>query len=650
MNLKTISLRWKTAIPIIAFVAVGVIITVLACGYKTKQMVITEVEETDLPGFRDTVLNALATMMTTGKYKESRTQFLEQMRQIADVRVVRAEVIDKAYGKDGAASAAQDAYEREVLEKGQEKVFLEEDFVRAIYPYRAKSNFMGINCLSCHKVKEGEVLGAVSMKMPLAASFGRVRSLQYLYGILGLIGLCVTTVVVLAIVSITHRPLLNLTGKMKELADGHTDFVLSFEHGDQDEVGQLAQNAGKIITYLTDMVNNIVSTTSKIVPEIDVLRIMSEKGANGSRNQSGQASQIATAAEEMSQTIVDIAKNAADASETSAKAMNMAEEGKKVSDGAVETVDRVYTSTVELATIIDKLNNRVGEIGDIITVIKEIADQTNLLALNAAIEAARAGEQGRGFAVVADEVRKLAERTIKATSEISGKIEAVQTESQQTAKSMGDASGEVTRATAYIKNVGSSLQFVVDAVKKAGDQITRIAVAVEEQSATAGEVASNIEKTSVISKEMETMSDDFMHKVNKLTGIADELREVARGVRTKGSALIMLELAKTDHRLFVGKIASALQGDMNLDPTKLPDHHTCRFGKWYDKDGLWIAGKMPSYGAIGSPHERIHALAKEVVAAHNIGNRERAQQLYSELEAVSGTIITLIERLRDECS
>lgn len=327
------------------------------------------------------------------------------------------------------------------------------------------------------------------------------------------------------------RPLRQSNEAVKQIAEGGGDLTKRVDIKSSDEIGKMAQNVNKMLDAYSVMIKNIISSAGNVVVTVDSLKEKTHKSVEGAQNQAKQASHIATAAEEMTQTITDIAKNASVASETSIKAMDTATKGKEVADGAVNSVGRVYTSTVELASMVDKLNNRANEIGDIVTVIKDIADQTNLLALNAAIEAARAGEQGRGFAVVADEVRKLAERTIKATAEISGKISAVQGESEQTMKSMSEASAEVTKATEYIRQVGEFLNYIVEKVQKVRDQITQIATAVEEQSAASEEVAGNIEKTSAISREMEAMSEEIMREVNSLLHIADELKSSTSGFK-----------------------------------------------------------------------------------------------------------------------
>ena len=333
----------------------------------------------------------------------------------------------------------------------------------------------------------------------------------------------------------------------------------------------------------------------------------------------------------------------------SSGSMETAKKGKEVVDGAVETVNRVHSSSEDLSALIVKLNSRVNQIGNIVTVIKDIADQTNLLALNAAIEAARAGEGGRGFAVVADEVRKLAERTIKATADISQEIGAVQSDSSATAKSMEEASQEVSHATEYMKRAGELLNHTVEGVRKVSDQVTQIATAVEEQSAASEEVASNIEKTSIIAKEMENLALETMIEVNNLAKISEELRNATARFKIRGNELMILDLAKTDHRIFVGKISSCLKGGEKVDASKLPDHHTCRFGKWYDSDGQSLCGGVPSFRAIENPHAKIHALAKEALLACQMGDKEKAKRLYSEIEDLSEKIASLIDALKSDC-
>lgn len=484
----------------------------------------------------------------------------------------------------------------------------------------------------------------------LASSFseGKVKTLKTIQ----IIFLILNFIMLVFIWIINHKkisdPLTELAEKSEQLSLGN--LKVSIAATSNDEISTVAGSLNIMIQHFNDMINSILTSSNNVVTSVDILRVRAEKTNEGAQNQSGQASNIATAAEEMSQTITDIAKNASVAAESSTDAMDIAQSGKQITDTTVETINEVNTSTTELSDMVGKLSHSVTEIGSIVNVIKDIADQTNLLALNAAIEAARAGEQGRGFAVVADEVRKLAEKTIKATADISAKIGAVQADSELTAKSMAESSKGVTKAAGHIRNLNNVLESIVESIQKVRDQVTNIATAVEEQSSASDDVARNIETTSGIAKNMEKMSDDVMHEVNALVKISEELRNTTTGFKTQLNEQMMLDIAKTDHRVFVGKVASCLKGDISLDPSKLPDHHTCRFGKWYDTEGHDKCGKLPSFRLVDTPHAKIHAIAKEAVSLSNSGNKGKAQELYKEMEHLSDEIGSILDGIKRECS
>ncbi|TAN42904.1 MAG: bacteriohemerythrin [Nitrospirae bacterium] len=340
------------------------------------------------------------------------------------------------------------------------------------------------------------------------------------------------------------RPLKELTQNVIKMSDG--DLTIKMDYVSKDEIGVLSENMNRMVASFRHALKSILTSSADVLSSIQTLNASSIKASEGARSQSSQASQIAAAAEEMTQTIADIARNASSASDTSVEAMSTAEKGNQVAANAVITVNEVRTATVELSGMVDKLSSRASEIGEIVTVIKEIADQTNLLALNAAIEAARAGEQGRGFAVVADEVRKLAERTIKATAEITSKIHSVQEETEYTSKSMNDASQKVESATQYIHEVGDSLKQIVDSVQKAKDQIVYIARAVDQQAIASEEVTQTIDKTSAIARDMEKMSEEVIDAVNLLSSVGESLR-----VSTAGFTIDADQAGRTDKQAFI---------------------------------------------------------------------------------------------------
>ncbi|MBD3331961.1 chemotaxis protein, partial [candidate division GN15 bacterium] len=253
------------------------------------------------------------------------------------------------------------------------------------------------------------------------------------------------------------------------------------------------------------------------------------------QDQSNQVNQVSTAIEEMTATILQSSKNAGEAKETAEGASGTATSGGQVVNDTIQGMQRIAGVVRESAESIGKLAKSADQIGEIIGVIDDIADQTNLLALNAAIEAARAGEQGRGFAVVADEVRKLAERTGKATGEITDMIKGIQTETNDAVGSMETGIQEVDKGRELADQAGNSLTEIVNMSQRVMDMIQQIATASEEQSTAAEQISKNIEHISSVTKESASGAEQSAAAAEELSRQADGLQAMVARFRITDS-------------------------------------------------------------------------------------------------------------------
>ena len=254
----------------------------------------------------------------------------------------------------------------------------------------------------------------------------------------------------------------------------------------KDSINKVGDSIGRLIENVLHAVEATASSSAEISSS-------SEQLAAAAQEQSMQSQEVSSAVEQMTKTVIETAKNASNAANSSKEAKEQALKGGKKVDDTKEGMDLIVKSTSGTGDIIKGLTNKTGQIGEITQVIDDIADQTNLLALNAAIEAARAGEQGRGFAVVADEVRKLAERTSKATKEIAETISAIQNDVVEADESVVSAIQAVNKGLVLTKEVADSFGAILGSIDEVTDEISLVATASEEQSTTSEEISRNIE-------------------------------------------------------------------------------------------------------------------------------------------------------------
>lgn len=259
-----------------------------------------------------------------------------------------------------------------------------------------------------------------------------------------------------------------------------------------DELGQFAQWLNRFLSTLHDMISRVVSTANQVGRSTQEIEAAGRSMAAAIAEQAQQTTQTSTAVEEMSASIVEVARKAADSATAASRARDASGEGATVVRAVIDGIQGIARVVSESSTAIDGLGKRGEQIGSIIETIEDIADQTNLLALNAAIEAARAGEHGRGFAVVADEVRKLAERTMKATQEVAQSIKGIQADTEAAIARMSACSDAVTKGVGQAQQAGQALDGIASGSHEISGMVQSIAAATEEQSAASEEITRNI--------------------------------------------------------------------------------------------------------------------------------------------------------------
>lgn len=353
------------------------------------------------------------------------------------------------------------------------------------------------------------------------AMYAQTRNLMIAISIVGILVCCgMAWYIVQKVVT----GMAEVVDRIKDVAQGEGDLTKRIEIHNDDELGELSRWFNTFMDKLQDIIMQVAQSTEHIASATEEISSSATQSSQGAETQKDQTNQVATAMQEMSSTVLQVSENSNKAAESAKRAGELAKNGGEIVSETVGVIQGLASATKDTAAKIQELGKSSDQIGQIIGVIDDIADQTNLLALNAAIEAARAGEQGRGFAVVADEVRKLAERTTQATKEIAKMIKTIQEETQRAVESMESGTETVGGGVESATKAGEALQEIIHASDQVGEMITHIATAATQQSSATEQVNSNMEQIAKLVQESAVGAQQSAKACADLSNLALDLQ------------------------------------------------------------------------------------------------------------------------------
>ncbi len=447
---------------------------------------------------------------------------------------------------------------------------------------------------------------------------------------------------ILSIIQIVLHRIAFISAALKKI-ETDNDLRIRLDTSKNDEVSELSLSINALLERFGDMINQIIKAAVDVGVESSKQSAIVEQTVKGVHQQHKKIELVTQLMANMSETVQNVSINAEQAVGAAELANSGIDRAGEQMRRMIATMDNLNKRIEQAGETISRLEQESQKISSVLEVIHGISEQTNLLALNAAIEAARAGEQGRGFAVVADEVRALAGRTKDSTDEIRNMIERLQTQVASAVKVMDESRNDTGKSSEQTTETGNTLSEVTADIQKMSQAMEQIAQTSSEQFTVSMKMNEHIVAIQDEALNTAKFADETLTATGHI-GQKTELLCVKAG-QFKISIQGQLEQAKAAHLAWRSKLMSYLSGELSLDSKELSSHRDCILGQWYYSEGLKNFSYIPEMKELEAPHEEIHQVIHHVVDYKQAGDNDKALKEFEKITPLSARIVEIIDRI-----